>query len=536
MFWLPLLEYNLTHPHPRNRIFLLATTFLFLLVLLALVLLNLVTLGLELVPSIQTNYQSNHTFLDDWWGTRHLPRVLRRKSPPCQPRDIGRGDTLRLSASLFDYTVVNTWNTSEGTGASGVPEQKRVEYRGESFDNCYVNSALYEYSMVHQTHSLEVGVECPGSPDYPIYVSMRTKMTFAWILERDFVAQYAGSVEGAFNFTQTANSFDCRNLVIQTLQTISTDMIVIVSRQHLSNPILGVAMAFYLDPVTDQLETYDFLLMYGNMTRPDTFPEEVRMYEPSFTNLARAVIDAVNLDLGDQRLPNIYTNATRLREAISPNLPPNGISSADWAEGSQRGIYGNITPPYRTGAEMLLHGLPIQLGNPTGLPDKSVMATSYLCPVYRIRPISSLLASVFVGSSTMMLSVWGLWMFLTTLVAKRIEKPRVHCDCSGCEKRKSKEENKRKRKTDVECKRKGEKEEHGIYGEENRVKTRMLTKATILRGFVRRTKRTKRSPGSRDEEKGNYGPPKTDGTQSGWPTALLDVEHSPYISGSTTDV
>lgn len=61
------------------------------------------------------------------------------------------------------------------------------------------------------------------------------------------------------------------------------------------------------------------------------------------------------------------------------------------------------------------------LGNVAGLPDHWGMATTYFYASYQLKPVKSLLAAVFFGAETMALSVWGAWMFITALIARRIK-------------------------------------------------------------------------------------------------------------------
>ncbi|KAG8718914.1 hypothetical protein FRC11_003461 [Ceratobasidium sp. 423] len=175
----------------------------------------------------------------------------------------------------------------------------------------------------------------------------------------------------------------------------------------------------------------------------------------------------------------MFWNTSRLNDAIAPNRAPNGITPADWTGDAPSFYYGNITPPYQTWAEMLLHGLPVTLGNPVGLPEESVMATTYLCPIYQVKPLGSLLTSVFVGSATMTMSVWSVWMFFTAFVAKKMVPPRVQCLCSDCEKRQAEEEERARNK------------------ESNSAKTGLLAELMGFKGVMRGAKPTSRS---RDQE------------------------------------
>jgi hypothetical protein len=274
------------------------------------------------------------------------------------------------------------------------------------------------------TFAQQVGVVCPGSnPEYPIYVSMQTTMVFAWELSKDFIGQYYGPGLDLLNLTE-ANPSDYRKLVLAVLEVISTDSLTIMRGQHLSRPPLSMSVYFYANPDTGKLELGTSTFAYVNGTLDD-WPEEAVIYGATVTNLVSVVNDAVNLDLGSSRYQNIFRNASALSNAIVPNLPPPRVATAKWAQDSQSFYYGQITPPYRTWAEMLLRGGgPVTLGNLTGLPQESAMVTSYLCPTYQVKQTSSLLASVFVGSATMALSVWGVWRLFTAFVAKRIMEPR----------------------------------------------------------------------------------------------------------------
>ncbi|KAG8713807.1 hypothetical protein FRC11_010913 [Ceratobasidium sp. 423] len=337
---------------------------------------------------------------------------------------------------------MSTWNTSEGTKAAGVQEQKRVEYRGQSFANCFVNTTRFDYSLVELTQTVNVGVICPGYDKYPIEVSMESTITFGWVLSKDFIGQYYGAGLDLLNLTET-NRSDYRKVVLAALEVISTDALTIMrkSRDHLSNAILSTSIFFDVDPAAVSPDPTVSTLAYVNGRLPDPYPDEANIYYDTIVNLATVVIHAVNLDLGNHAPPNIFLNASLLSTAILPNLAPNDtgvhVNASDWAEGSQTFYYGTLTPPYRTWAESLLDGKPVKLDNLTGLHEESVMVTTYLCPTYQLKPLRSLLASVFVGSATMTLSVWGAWMFFTTFLARRIMPPRVICHCNDCERRRA---------------------------------------------------------------------------------------------------
>ncbi|KAJ1300018.1 hypothetical protein OPQ81_011852 [Rhizoctonia solani] len=434
---IPALEYSLSHPHPKGHLFLLATLVIFILTLPVLILVNFVTQGSELVPSLQSHYQPNETLLDGWWGTGRLPTFFRPKPPRCQPKDIGRGDTFRLTSSLFDYTVMSTLNNTQVTGTE-VQEQIRPEYKGQNFSGCYVNNHRFEYNLFDKSQSVTVGVLCPGFPEPSVEVSMQTTIKFSWELAKDFIGQYYGPGLDLLNINNT-NPSDYRRVVLAVLQVISTDSLTIISKPLLSNPAGSITMNFDVDPTTFVWNDTASTLTYVNGSQPDPYPAEGTIYRNTIANLLTVAVDAVYIDLGSHRLGNVFRNATRFKTRISPNLPPPGINSSDWAEGSQTFHYGRLSG-YQTWADTLLHGQPVTVGNLSGLPEESVMATTYLCPSYQVKPIGSLLSSVFIGSATMTLSVWGTWIFFTTFIAKRMMAPRVRCECDDCKRRREKEE------------------------------------------------------------------------------------------------
>ncbi|KAG9125838.1 hypothetical protein FRC07_006011 [Ceratobasidium sp. 392] len=435
MFQLPALEYNLSHPHPKGHVFFIATVVVFILALPVLVIVNIVTLGSELVPSLQAEFQPNDTLLEGWWGTHRLPRLLRPKLPLCQPQDLGRGDKFRLSASLFDYTVMSTWNTSKSSN-SGIQEQHRVEYRGQSFADCSVNNTRFDFSAIDQTQTVTVGVVCPNSTEYPVFVSMETSMVFAQITSKDFIGQYYGPGLDLLNLTQ-ADPSDYRKLVLGVLELISTDSITIMRGPHLQSPALSFTLFSYVNPDTAILDNRATTFTHANGTMLPYWPPGVNIYAYTIANLLDVVVDAVNLDLGSHRYPNMFTNASVLRTAVWPNKAPNGTQPDEWAmlPDAQSLNYGKIKPPYQTWAEMLLNGDPFKLGTVTGRPNNSVMVTTYLCPMYQVKRISSLLTSVFVGTATMTLSAWSVWMLVTAFLAKRMDKPDVQCHCKACQAR-----------------------------------------------------------------------------------------------------
>ncbi|KAG8684265.1 hypothetical protein FRC09_015498 [Ceratobasidium sp. 395] len=330
-------------------------------------------------------------------------------------------------------------------------------------------------------------------------------------------------------------STDYRKVVLAVLDMIATDSLTIMRRgQLLTDPVLAISTFSHVDPKNGGPVPATSALTYLNGTVADT-PGDTDIYTLTIYNLLCVVIDAVNLDLGSKMYSNMFRNATMFNLVMQPNQAPPGVNSSDWAGGdsSRSFYYGTITPPYQTWAEMLLNGKPFQLSSVTGLEgQESAMVTTYLCPSYQVKPLSSLLTSVFVGSATMTLSAWGVWMLFTTFLAKKIMPPLVQCHCQMCEAKK------RHRAVvaaqHAEAVRIAEAAEAANPG--------VLTRLAARLGLARPSGPARSPSNSDDEEKANSDSAKSSGnperpgtsTQAARPTDSLDIKHLSYASGSTT--
>ncbi|KAH7339773.1 hypothetical protein B0J17DRAFT_716772 [Rhizoctonia solani] len=418
-----LLQYNLTHPYPRSKLFTTVTFILIALVLPVLVIVNIITVGHELVPSLRQDFQQNDT-VPSWWVATPLAPLLRRKAPRCQPKDFGRGDTFRLSPSLFEYKVLSSWRTNTTNVAS--EDEGRVEYRGGSFNQCFVYSIRFDLSVIESTQTFTVGIMCP---DFPVRAFLETRLVFATEVSKDIVGQYYGYGVDLLNFVDS-ESRDYHRLVFAILDVISTDSLSILDGNVLNWLSLSTRAAVdYPDmffSVTNMMAKNGTIYMFNSNQLG-----EAEIYRATITNLMRAVQHAVELDLGNPSLDNIFTNSSAINNTFNANPPPAGIAVENWVDRNSF-HYGRVNG-YPTFAGMLRAGVPTNittaLGNLTGLPANSTMITSYLCPSYQARPMSSLLANVFIGTATMFLSAWAAWTFVSAMIAKRIRGPCVTCTC-----------------------------------------------------------------------------------------------------------
>ncbi|KAG8685936.1 hypothetical protein FRC09_014456, partial [Ceratobasidium sp. 395] len=270
---------------------------------------------------------------------------------------------------------------------------------------------------------------------------METEVVFSWLLDSDFLGQYYGSGLDALNIPD-ADLSDYRRVVLAMLDLIATDSLTIMRGGQLSRPrLLSTSTFIHVNPDSGSLNSSSSAVTYTDGTAADN-PGRSDIYGLTIFNLVSVINDAVNLDLGSNMYQNIFRNSSMLKFAIVPNPAPPGIDPGNWAasKDAESLYYGQITPPYQTWAEMLLNGKPFQLSNVTeSLPNESVMVTTYLCPKYQSKPLGSLLAAVFVGSATMILSAWGAWMLFTAYLAKKMVPPRLLCDCELCKEKQEKD-------------------------------------------------------------------------------------------------
>ncbi|KAG8782473.1 hypothetical protein FRC12_020787 [Ceratobasidium sp. 428] len=358
-----------------------------------------------------------------WMNLPRLPPLLRRKPPRCEPKDFGRGDSIRVTPSLFEYKVLSAW---KNLTALDPQDESRIEYQGAPFDSCSVYGARFEHSFVDWTQKVTTAISCREAP---VNAFLETTITFADDISKDIVGQYYGAFMPLFSFLDVA-SRNYRKAVFAVLDLMSTDSLMIVAGQHLPSPILSFSTSLNLtDNARTMTNTY-IAYLNGTVTPYyNTSMGPAEIYRDTVYNLVQAVVHAVHLDLGNSGPRNIFLDPSVVKDTFVPNLPPSGISPAQWVRDSESFYFGSLIPPYQTWAEAILAGQPpnLTLGNPEGLPSDSRIVSNYLCPSYQPKPMGTFLASIFVGTATMYLSVWAVWCLAANFVAKRMRGP-----CPGC--------------------------------------------------------------------------------------------------------
>ncbi|KAG8741624.1 hypothetical protein FRC10_002640 [Ceratobasidium sp. 414] len=363
---------------------------------------TVVTNGYELAPSLSPDFKPNITLVKWWespvswfWNTK----------TKCQPKDLGRGDLIRLTPSLFEYKVHSVWKFSDFRDPKN---EVRVNYTGQSFKNCSAYEARFDHSFVDSTQTVTAGVVCVD----PVNAWMETSATFSEDKSKDFVGQFWGYDTNSLYFLNKGSPGNYRQAVFAVLDVISTDSHMVMRQQYLQKPILSLSTHANLDPP----ELGPFTVKYVDGTVDEASQEASDLYGNSVWNLGYAVLSAVALDLGGPEPDNNFFDQSALIPDLVPGHVPTSLPSS---------YYGSVVGEYQNWAQMLRAGLPsnITLGNLTGLPNDSVMVTNYLCPSYQLKQTGSFLSGVFVGTATMFMSIWALWAFGTAFIARRIREP-----------------------------------------------------------------------------------------------------------------
>ncbi|QRV81746.1 hypothetical protein RhiJN_09761 [Ceratobasidium sp. AG-Ba] len=327
---------------------------------------------------------------------------------------------------------MSVWNTSESISATGVRDQERVEYDGQSFSDCFVNNTRFDYSLAEQTQTVTVGVVCPGTnQSYPIFVSMETELVFAQMLSKDFIGQYYGPGLKLMNITHESGS-NYQKIVLGALEVISTDSLTIMRNYNTSSPPMSASIIYYVDPNkgTAKYETSTFTHLDGTV---ELWPTPARVYTNSIENLIYVANHAVNLDLGSTRSPNLFRDVLVVPKAILPNPMPPNTSSNQWVGNDSISFYyGALPAGYDSWADALLDGKPFKLGDVTDLPPDSTMVTTYLCSTYQVKPTGALASSVITGILSMGNTAWGIWLIVLALLVTKYQAPVVECLCNDC--------------------------------------------------------------------------------------------------------
>ncbi|KAJ1304451.1 hypothetical protein OPQ81_005598 [Rhizoctonia solani] len=280
---------------------------------------------------------------------------------------------------------------------------------------------LFQHSTAQRTQTVTAAVMCP---EYPVRVYMEAPVLLAMDEHRGVVGQYYG-YDMKMQDMGDEDTRDYRRSVFGMIDLISTDSLGIVLGQHLEAPVSELNLSGDVVESDLNITFHGGTIVYQNGTAiqigTNNNLAQAEIYRASITNIMLAVQHAVELDLGDPGPNNIFINAAAVNNAFNPNVAPVQVDPGLWMGNHSSYAYGYVVPPYQTWAQMIRAGLPQELpiGNLTGRPWDSKMLTNYLCPFYKLKPTGALLSGVFIGTATMILSVWAAWMTLSAIIAKR---------------------------------------------------------------------------------------------------------------------
>ncbi|KAG8713068.1 hypothetical protein FRC09_019125, partial [Ceratobasidium sp. 395] len=204
-------------------------------------------------------------------GMSELPKILRRRVPPCQPKDFGRGDIVRLTPSLFQYKVLGAWPNNTTTIES------RMKYDYSSFNSCRIHTTRFDFSTIDYTQTITCGVYCPDSP----HAYLETGATFAIQPSKDFVSQYYGYGLNTLKFIDP-DSCDYRKAVFAVLHVLSVDSLLMMGEAGMMLPA-ALSLSIEIDVESHAYYPQSVFITYPNGTirRPEPDMGPAGIYWPA---------------------------------------------------------------------------------------------------------------------------------------------------------------------------------------------------------------------------------------------------------------
>ncbi|QRV98707.1 hypothetical protein RhiJN_26726 [Ceratobasidium sp. AG-Ba] len=160
----------------------------------------------------------------------------------------------------------------------------------------------------------------------------------------------------------------------------------------------------------------------------------------TITNLLVAIRDAIYLDIGNIAPSNIYANKTSFNDMIKVDeygvkLNQIMFEHGNWTKLNADPIstwgWGNTSNVNITWAQAFTStsGLTNNITLPIGLPANrtaSVIDIDYLCPQYKMKSWGNLLMSVFVGTFSMYVAIYGVFARLASTLDRKRKGPQPY--------------------------------------------------------------------------------------------------------------
>ncbi|QRW13286.1 hypothetical protein RhiLY_12285 [Ceratobasidium sp. AG-Ba] len=427
--------------------------------IMLLVVVNLALVGYDEVTV--TMPDPNITEYDQWWAPKSLPSALKFRTKPgdCQEVTLPLNTALRTNSSLplFTYYLTNNLNQFDSQKDS-LGLRGQTPYQANPMNICRVQNMTLTMEPRILSFAVSTSLLCDPVGDPPR--SRRFQTTFKRARDSRFRFD---SVLDYMAYTAAPNETDVSRYQILSrdgppkdpyvnalgaIDALATDLIHMmwmrkVTWFHINDtanqspvPELG-SMSWDSRP-DSRLPTDPSRLNWGTYTEGYWYKGNyVRTINTTIVNMFLAMRDAIYLDIGYVLPENIYVNKTTFDQVIKidpygTELTPitwqynlDGINTSttlcSWGWGCTRNINTTWAQEFTsTGQQVNNISLPIVLPSP--LPA-SVLDIVYLCPQYKLKSWGDLLVSLFTGTFTMYVTLYGIFAWLAPMLDRKRKGP-----------------------------------------------------------------------------------------------------------------
>ncbi|KAJ6595169.1 hypothetical protein DFH09DRAFT_159682 [Mycena vulgaris] len=428
--FLPILDHPVTRPYPWPA-FTPLVALLSCVVIAGLTVLNVATQGYEAITVVQSDFSQSNEWLPSFG----------KGSTTCQPHQFLPGDELRTNVSLLRYSI----SSITGELPSSDNFSILVDVTGQGFD--YSGAVLQDL--------------CPGWKGAILSVELdaRARTVIGTIqvpcaLDLNFVNSSTGTLQllarhTADTFTITFSpATDTRDLSIwprmdMALSGLAGDLLIAV----LSTPGLDRLRATgwmycpaFQPPDRTRADSHSSQDEANCAAQPsylyvdsiDTLYANNTLISPKFNATSPALQQSVanyfqllnaagQGDMGIWAAGNLLLSQTMLNATVSANAPVSALLAASpylaWSGGDATAANISAASHLRaTGLQDVgVWSLPV----PQNQTTPAVFAVSYLCVGRKLKPLSTLLISVFVADASMFTVFWSFLMIGAAMLARR---------------------------------------------------------------------------------------------------------------------
>ncbi|QRV74237.1 hypothetical protein RhiJN_02251 [Ceratobasidium sp. AG-Ba] len=399
----------------------------------ALTVLNVILQGYDIVTVLRTNPNVTESH---WWSTRALPV---RSAGECNPVSLPRRSMIMTNSSLFSYELRGVFGANN-KGVAGA-----TSYMANPLGSCTVDGIIVEIDLLRRSFQFDIPILCNG-PDLPFSLALRSQFSLmdGNPYGDDVVLYYLQNrpASDGLDDDRRAIQRDPHSIlnVIAAVDAVSTDFMY----------ALLAMMQVWAGDAPNRITTGGFMVCPGGQNATCQ-PEEKRVripecgmsypngtvvgsdtgicpllgpIEPNFLNMFTVLQDAYHIDFG-----NIMPSNTLLSmQEFSSRIQPNPVLSK-FSQSTPFCSWGLGCAQNSTWIDKILASDPnISVAIPSVLAagnSSAVAKLDYLCPEFRIKPIGSLLTSVFIGTWSMYMALVGLLGVIGPMLEDRYGRERT---------------------------------------------------------------------------------------------------------------